>query len=91
MTGPHFAISFFRYLASSEGVEPTALDPRLSSFALTAGSANVATVAAFIFAMIEAGVRAGTNSPHHGATSKPGKPDSASVGTSGAAATRLAV
>ena len=38
-----------------------------------------------------AGVRAGRNRPHHGATSNPGRPDSAIVGSSGAALTRSAV
>ena len=44
------------------------------------------------FSMIGRGVPAGTTTPHHGATSTPGTPASASVGTSGkAVARRVAV
>jgi len=49
------------------------------------------TVAAFSLAMISGGVLAGTNSAYHDDTSKPGIPDSAMVGSSGAVGKRFGV
>ncbi|MNV13921.1 hypothetical protein D3C71_1045850 [compost metagenome] len=48
-------------------------------------------MAAFTFCTISGGVPAGANTPNQAATSKPGTPDSAMVGISGANGTRLPV
>src|SRR5260221_7446715 len=91
MIGPHSATSARALAASSSGVEPAAATPSGSNLAFTAGSASIATASAFIRFTISGGVLAGTYSAYHDATSKPGTPDSAMVGISGAPANRFAV
>src|SRR4029077_5072067 len=76
---------------SPSGVELSTTTPSGSNLALTAGSDNAVTVAAFSLATISGGVLAGTNSAYQADTSKPGIPDSAMVGSSGAVGKRCAV
>src|SRR5215831_11832907 len=73
------------------GVELSTTTPSGSNRALTAGSDNAVTVAAFSLAMISGGVLAGTNSAYQDDTSKAGTPDSAMVGSSGAVGKRFSV
>ena len=55
-----------------------------------AGSARTAAVSAWIFLTIVGGVLAGTKNEYQEVTSKPGTPDSATVGYSGAVGKRFA-
>ena len=73
------------------GVEPSTTTPSGSNLALTAASDSAVTVAALILPMMSGGVLAGMNSAYHDDTSKPGTPDSAMVGSSGAVGNRCAV
>src|SRR5262245_17388847 len=68
--------------------DPCGLDDRTP---LVAGSDNAVTVAACSLAMISGGVLAGTNNAYQDDTSKPGTPDSAMVGSSGAVGKRFSV
>ena len=62
-----------------------------ASFSRTSGMLSAFTISALSRLTISGGVPAGANTPCHEPTSKPGNPDSASVGTSGAIDERLAV
>ncbi len=61
MIGPHNCVSARAFAASSSGVEPPARTPDNSNFALTAGSASIATISVFILFTISRGVLAGTH------------------------------
>src|SRR5437016_4125139 len=89
--GPHLSISDASSAPSPSGVELSTTTPSGSNRALTAGSDNAVTVAAFSLAMISGGVLAGTNSAYQDDTSNPGTPDSAMVGSSGAVGKRFGV
>src|ERR1700686_3463664 len=91
MTGPHLSISDLRKAASSAGVEPFGLAPSSSNRDFTDAWTSAALVSTLILAMTSFDVFAGTKKPNHENTSKPGTPDSAMVGISGAAATRSLV
>src|SRR5258706_11115920 len=91
MIGPHLSISDRSSAASPWGVELSTTTPSGSNRALTAGSDNAATVAAFSLAMISGGGLAGTNSANQEDTSNPGTPDSAMVGRSRAVGQRFRV
>src|SRR5262245_52883492 len=87
--GPHLSISDRSSAPSPSDVELSTTTPSGSNLALTAGSDNAVAVAAFSLAMILGGVLAGTNSAYQDDTSKPGVPDSAMGGSSGAVAKRF--
>src|SRR6185369_3110731 len=57
----------------------------------SAGSGSAVTVAALTFLMMSVGVLAGIHNEYQDDTSKPGTPDSAMVGSSGAVGNRCAV
>src|SRR5262249_19311496 len=90
-TSAHFGISDFTYARSSSGVPPTTSMPRSVKALRTGGSLTVAAVARCSVAMTSFGVPAGATSACQVVASKPGKPDSAMVGTSGNTAVRLSV
>jgi hypothetical protein len=65
--------------------------PSAENRSLTAGWASTCPSAALSFSTMSRGVFAGARMPVTVLASKPGTPDSASVGTSGSAAARFAV
>src|SRR5262245_43328289 len=91
MIGPHLSISNRSRAPSSSCVELCTTTPSGSNLARTAGSDNAVTVAALTLVMMSGGVFAGMNNEYHDETSKPGTPDSAIVGMSGAVGKRCAV
>src|SRR5262249_7589370 len=91
MIGPHLSISDLSSAASCCRVEPPTRTPRVARLLLTPGSDRSVAVAALILAMMSDGVLAGTKSAYHADTSKPGTPDSATVGRSMAVGNRSAV
>ena len=90
MTGPQRSISDLSSRASSAGVEPTTATPAFSMAPITAGSRRIATVSAESLFTISDGVLAGAKNAYQADTSKPGTPDSATVGNSNAVGKRLA-
>ena len=76
--------------AKSSGEPPARFAPIEASFSLPSGDASHAATSALIFAMIAGGVPAGASRPNHDDASNPGRPDSATVGTSGYAGARVA-
>src|SRR5262249_40499529 len=88
MTGPQRSISDLSSRASSAGVEPTTPTPAFSMAAITAGSRRIMTVSALSLFTISGGVLAGAKNAYQADTSKPGTPDSATVGNSGAVGKR---
>src|SRR5262249_54476218 len=90
MTGPQRSISDLSIRPSSAGVEPTTATPAFSIAAITAGSRRMAIVSAESLFTISGGVLAGAKTAHEAAPSKPGTPDSATVGNSSAVGKRLA-
>ena len=74
----------------SSGVALAVSMPSTSYRSLTAGSRSIAATLSCIFVTMSRGVLAGTNSPYHDETLKPGTPDSAKVGISGASGERSA-
>ena len=65
--------------------------PRLVKRSITSFCASIWLTSVLIFLTVAAGVPAGARMPNHGFTSKPEKPDSATVGTSFNASERLAL
>ena len=90
-TRAHFSLSAAMYFAKASGVPATVWAPWASSDSFTAGSSSACRMAALSLSMIGAGVPAGAKTPSQAATSKPGTPDSAMVGYSGAVGKRCAV
>src|SRR5262249_41127178 len=90
-TSAHFGISDFTYARSSLGVPPTTSMPRSVRALRTGGSLTVAAGARCRVAVDPFGGPAGATSACQVVASKPGKPDSAMVGTSGNTAVRLSV
>src|ERR1043166_8621174 len=64
--------------------------PAVESFSLTSGKARMRMTSALSLLTISGGVLAGASPPCQSGTTKPGRPDSATVGISGTAAERLA-
>src|SRR5581483_3487434 len=84
----HFAFSEPMYDANCSGVLPTISLPAASSFCRTSGAWSACTATSCNRAMIAFGVPAGASSPYQAVASNPGKPNSATVGTSGKDAMR---
>ena len=94
ITGPHLAISACRWLRKPSGVILSALGMSELSSArrlVTIGSAMAVFSAAFSLSITSLGVPLGAYMPCHTFTSKPFRPCSSSVGTSGSDARRLCV
>src|SRR5581483_7805666 len=83
MMGPHFWISACVKAFRSDGLPPAGSAPRLARNSCVFDSFNHALVAAFNLATISGGTLAGTSRAYQTLASKPGSPDSATVGTSG--------
>src|ERR1700704_6866198 len=82
--GPHSSVSARRRAPRSAGPEHTMVTPSRSNLALIAGSPSTPTVSALILCTMSGDVFAGPSNAYHPDTSKPGRPDSAKVGNSGA-------
>src|SRR5712691_4108309 len=91
MTLRHFAMSRSIRAPSTSGGPPAVTSPCLANVPFTSGEARNWLTAALVRATASAGVPAGASMPNQRSTSKPVTPCSASVGTSGAAATRSAL
>src|SRR5271169_3611727 len=89
MTFAHSGVSFLMIAVNSAGVLPTVSRPSWSNFLRTSGIARALTVSPCNLSRTSFGVPAGASRPNHGTASKPGNPDSAMVGRSGASAERL--
>src|ERR1700756_1478788 len=90
MTASHFSVSVFRNFASSSGEELPTVYALRPSFSTSDGSARAVARSRLILCTISLGVLAGKKTPGHESPPYPGTPDSATVGTSGAAEDRLA-
>src|SRR4029078_5110048 len=86
---PHLPPSALKRASACADEPSIASNPISDSFLRTSGFLTVSLIAALSVAMICGSVLAGTKKPNQEAAVKPGKPDSANVGTSGVAATRL--
>ena len=73
------------------GVPPTGSAPSLIMPASTAGWAMISLTCRFSVAITSGGVPLGAKKPNHEPASKPGKPLSATVGTSGSERERFAL
>src|SRR4249919_4324738 len=88
-TLPHFAMSVLIVAANASGVLDIGSMPWLASNFFMPGSAITFAISALRRATISFGVAAGASTPSQIDTSKPVRPDSASVGTFGAAGERF--
>src|SRR5215510_4181444 len=86
---PHLPTSALNMASACAGEPSIASKPISDSLLRTSGFLTVSLIAALSVAMICGSVLAGTKKPTQEAAVKPGNPDSANVGTSGVAATRL--
>src|SRR4029078_7531438 len=86
---PHLPTSVLNRVSACAGDPSMVSNPISESFLRTSGFLTVSLIAALSVAMICGSVLAGTKKPTQEAAVKPGNPDSANVGTSGVAATRL--
>ena len=77
-------------LARSSDEPPSSEAPASRMRLMTSGDLEALTSSSLSFFTISGGVPAGAATYHHGAASKPAKPCSAMVGTSGSANQRLA-
>src|SRR2546426_530899 len=77
------------YWRKSAEDPPTTTAPWDTRVSRTSGAVSALFTSAFRRAMISGGVLAGANRPFHDSASKPGKPDSANVGTLGSWGRRL--
>src|SRR4051794_22766736 len=84
----HFTFSSRRNVAYCSGVLATISNPILVNCSRTFGCWTAATISLLRRLTISFGVAAGARMPNHVITSKPGKPDSAIVGNSGATVER---
>src|ERR1700730_2429011 len=85
------AISTLIMAANSSGVLPSGLAPAPLSRPAKSGSSVARLISPAILSTMSRGVPAGATRPFHVTTLKPGKPDSATVGTSGICGSRCAV
>src|SRR5262245_41139840 len=83
------AMSLRMKAANSSGVLPTVCMACLTSSACVSGCCSALTISLLSFLTMAGGVFAGARMPCQATASKPGKPLSATVGTSGATAERL--
>src|SRR5258706_7007133 len=88
-TFAHLSVSARMCATNFSGEPPATSAPCASSCSLPSGLCKYLFTSAFSLAMIGAGVPAGARMPNHELASKPGRPDSAIVGTSGSAGARL--
>jgi hypothetical protein len=87
----HFAVSARRWAANCSGVLDIGSMPRLEKRSFRSGRAIVLAVSLLSLAMTSGGVPAGAISPYQTYKSKPGNPDSATVGNFGSSADLAAV
>src|SRR5205807_2581351 len=90
ITSAHTAVSAAISAANSSGVLPSGSAPYCSSRAMNCGSLTARPISAAILFTMSFGVPAGAISPFQVSTLKPGKPDSATLGTSGICGARWA-
>jgi len=88
MMAPHRACSVRTTAANVSGESPTTSPPCAANHSRASGDRNARTSSALSLATMSLGVAAGAATPIHALYSYPARPDSANVGTSGAAATR---
>src|SRR5262245_32615453 len=94
MIGTHRSISDLRWARSASGVArsvTTVSAPEAASLDLTSGSLSASSGALDDLSITGFGVSFGAYMPNQTVISKPGKPDSAAVGKSGATAIRVLV
>src|SRR5690554_5694887 len=87
----NFSFSERLYAANSLGMLPTGTEPISPMRLAISGSCTISWISAPSLFRISSGVPAGAHTPYQVLISKPGTPDSCTVGTSGSEATRLAV
>src|SRR3569833_2127997 len=90
MIGPHLSISACVKALRSFGVPPAGCAPTLARNSLVAGSCSQSLVAALSLVTTSGGTLAGARSAYQTLASKPGMPDSDTVGTSGSIDQRVA-
>src|SRR3569832_315095 len=90
MIGPHLSISDWVKALRSPGVPPAGCAPTLARKSCVAGSFSQAVVSSLSFAGSSGGTLAGASSAYQTLASKPGMPDSDTVGTSGSIDQRVA-
>src|SRR5204863_9677714 len=90
-TFAHLIVSALRCAPNCSGVVPKVSTPKRDNRSLTSALWMIALISLLSLPTIFLGVPAGTATPNHGATSKPGRPASATVSTSGAAGERFAL
>src|SRR3712207_6122790 len=88
-TLPHLTISSLRKAENCSGVPLSTVAPSAAIFSRTSGICSTRTTSVFRRLTIGSAVPAFTRKPNQVLDSKPGKPDSATVGTSGRSETRL--
>src|SRR6185295_16511206 len=88
--GAHFAASAATNLAASSSDCGAGTSPMPWMRSLRSGELTAPTISAFSFCSTSRGVPAVVKSPYHPYASKPGRPDSATVGTSGICGERFA-
>jgi hypothetical protein len=88
-TLPHFCTSLRTKAAKASGGMPPASAPSLNQSSRVSASSKALSTSACRRCTTAGGVPAGTHSPYHEVTSKPGRPDSAAVGISGNDGERL--
>jgi hypothetical protein len=83
ITLAHLACSTFMNWANFSGVPPPSSAPEAYSRSITSGITSTLLMSSFIRFAIAAGILPGPTRPYQVVASKPGKPDSAMVGTLG--------
>src|SRR5712671_569255 len=91
ISGAQRAISLFMYAANSAELEPTAIRPFAAYCSRTSAELRTPRRSVSSFFRIATGVPWGASTPDPPPTSYPARPDSSSVGTSGASASRVLV
>src|SRR5262245_26365186 len=91
MTGPHLAISPSMNTFSSAGVPPPTMAPSLSKSSSALGVLRKSLTPPLSLAITSPGTPEGASRQYHTEASKPGRPASDTVGTSGSCLARVAV
>src|SRR5262249_44280910 len=90
MIGPHLSISDCVKALRSSGLPPAVSMPRSPSSSFVAGLRSQSLIAALSLVRTSGSVLAGASTAYHTLASKPGRPDSDTVGTFGSFAQRFA-
>lgn len=90
-TGRQRSISAAMCVPRASGGASTAAPPSFSNRAFTSAEASALLISSFSRAVTFGSMPAGPVTPYHWSASKPGTPDSATVGSSGKASERFAL